>query len=197
MAKTTRAYGALMLLLCASSWVVPASAGPIVNIVSPGSVTLSNSFTVNITITGAVDLYAFQFDLGFDPSILQTTSVTEGSFLLSGGATFLVPGTIDNTAGAISNIADTLVGPVPGVNGDGDLINITLNAIGTGTSELTLANQIFLNSTLTDITDSITFTGSAVTVSSGTSVIPEPATITITLMALAVLGLAVVRRRKV
>jgi|SRR5208283_620377 len=179
-------YVALMLLLCV--WAIPASAGPIVTVASPGLVTLGNSFTVNITITGAVDLYAFQFDLGFDPTLLQATSATEGAFLPSGGATFFIPGTIDNTAGIISATADTLVGFVPGVNGNGDLVDIGFTTVGTGTSPLTLANEIFLDSNLNDITGTLTFTAGTVTV----SLVPEPATLT--LMGLSLLSLGASRR---
>lgn len=193
MTRANGVYGALMTLLCACAWVIPVSAGPIVSVISPGSEVIGNSFTVNITVTGAADLYAFQFDLGFDPTILQATSVTEGPLLPSGGATFLVPGTIDNVAGVISSVADTLVGPVSGVNGNGDLIDVNFDAVGIGMSALTLANEIFLDSTLTDVTDSVTFTGSTVTVSP--SVVPEPATLM--LLTLGIIGLGVIRRRKV
>jgi hypothetical protein len=193
MARAKSVYGALMTLLCACAWVIPVSAGPIVSVISPGSEIVGNSFTVSITITGAADLYAFQFDLGFDPTVLQATSVAEGAFLPSGGTTFLVPGTIDNVAGVISSVADTLVGPVSGVNGNGDLIDVNFDAVGTGTSALTLANEIFLDSTLTDVTDSVTFTGSAVTVSP--SIVPEPATLA--LVVLGIVSLEVIRRRKV
>jgi hypothetical protein len=194
MTRAKRVLGALMLMvLCASSWLMAARAGPIVSVVSPGSETLGNSFTVNITVTGAVDLYAFQFDLDFDPTILQATSVTEGAFLPSGGTTIFVPGTIDNTAGAVSSVADTLVGSIPGVNGNGDLVDIAFDAVGAGTSALTLANEIFLDSILTDITDTITFTESTVTVSTGTSV-PEPNTLA--LVVFAIVSLVMIRRRK-
>ena len=183
----------MLMLLCASPWARPASAGPIVSVISPASETLGNSFTANITITGAVDLYAFQFDLGFDPTILQATSVAEGALLPSGGTTFFVPGSIDNVAGVVSSVADTLVGPIPGVNGDGDLVDITFDAIGAGTSVLGLANAIFLDSTLTNITDGITFTGSTVTVSASPGV-PEPTTLT--LVAFGIVSLMAIRRYK-
>lgn len=190
MIGVTRIFGALPLL----AWAFTAHAGSVVNVISPSSEPLGSSFAVNITITGAVDLYAFQFDLGFDPTILQATSVAEGAFLPSGGATFFVAGTIDNTAGVISNTADTLVGPIPGVNGNGDLIEVDFDAVGIGTSALILANELFLDSRLTDVTDTITFTGGTVTVSTGTSV-PEPNTFVLVTTGIVALGL--MRRRKV
>jgi len=86
-----------------------------------------------------------------------------------------------------------LVGPIPGVNGDGDLVDITFDAIGAGTSVLGLANAIFLDSTLTNITDGITFTGSTVTVSASPGV-PEPTTLT--LVAFGIVSLMAIRRYK-
>src|ERR1022692_4762920 len=105
-------------------------------VISPGStdVSVNQVFTLPVDIAGVSDLYAFQFDLAFDPTILQLLSVSEGSFLPSAGSTFFIPGDIDNIGGdAISN-ADTLVGDIPGASGDGDLVDFTFQAINPGAS---------------------------------------------------------------
>ncbi|HEV3199328.1 MAG TPA: cohesin domain-containing protein, partial [Bryobacteraceae bacterium] len=64
---------------------------------APSSAAVGDIFTVNVNIAGITDLYGFQFDLSFDPAILAAASSTEGPFLPTGGATFFIPGTIDNT----------------------------------------------------------------------------------------------------
>ena len=106
--------------------------------------TSSSTFSLDIAVTGVSDLYAFQFDLGFDPTILAVTSETKGSFLPSGGATVFIPGTIDNVGGAVSNTADTLLTAIAGVSGSGTLAVIDFQVLGPGTSAINLFNAQLL-----------------------------------------------------
>jgi hypothetical protein len=115
------------------------------------NVGVGQSFSLNISIPNAADLYAFQFDLGFSPTILSATSISEGPFLPTGGATLFLPGTIDNNGGTISFNADTLLGPTSGVNGNGVLATVDFTALATGTSPINLFNVTLLDSNLTGI----------------------------------------------
>src|ERR1700733_5332824 len=54
---------------------------------TPVDASQGQTFTVDIDITNVTDLYAYQFDLEFDPSIVSAISVVEGQFLPSGGST--------------------------------------------------------------------------------------------------------------
>lgn len=164
---------ALFLGLVLNYGLVPATAVPTLSIV-PSSQTVppGQSFALDVTMTDVLDLYAFQFDLEFDPLILSATSVTEGPFLPTGGATAFIPGFIDNTMGNITFIADTLQTAIVGVNGSGTLATVNLQALTLGTSSITLANVILLDSNLGDITSN-TVDGS-VTVQA--TAIPEPST---------------------
>jgi hypothetical protein len=131
-------------------------------------VTAGQQFTVGIYVTGptinhngqtitspVTDLSAFQFDLAFNcsvsggnstscapgASILNALSMTEGPFLPNGGsnATFFEPGTINNANGTISMIGD--VG-LSGVTGSGYLVDITFQALLSGTTSIAiLANS--------------------------------------------------------
>jgi len=150
----------------------PLLAGPVVSAVSSGSATVSSgqTFTVPVSITDVSDLFAFQFDLAFDPTILQLQSISEGSFLNSAGSTIFAPGTIDNTAGTATTTADTLTGTGPGASGGGTLADLTFQAIAPGTSTLTLSGAILLDSNLNDIP----FTTSNGTVTVGAAAVPEP-----------------------
>jgi general secretion pathway protein D len=142
-------------------------------VISAGSTDTSvdQIFTLPVSIADASDLYAFQFDLAFDPSILQLLSISEGSFLPSAGSTIFIPGDIDNIGGnAISN-ADTLVGDIPGASGDGDLVDFTFQAIGPGATSLALSNGLLFDSNFNDIP--FTTADGSVTVSG--SPVPEPA----------------------
>lgn len=117
-------------------------------VISAGStdVLFDQIFTLPVSIADVSDLYAFQFDLSFDPTILQLLSISEGSFLPAAGSTIFIPGTIDNIGGTATGNADTLVGDIPGASGGGDLVDFTFEAINTGTSSVSLSNGILLDS---------------------------------------------------
>jgi len=112
------------------------------NVSSAASVPQGNNFTVDVNISGVTDLYDFQFDLSFDPTILQVTNIAEGAFLPGAGATFFLPGFIDNSSGTITFNADTLEAAIPGANGAGTLIEFSFDASSVGTSFLNLDNII-------------------------------------------------------
>jgi hypothetical protein len=135
--------------------------------------TAGNTMALNVDISAAPDLFSYQFDIDFNPSVLPATVVTEGSFLPSSGSTFFITGTIDNVAGTIVFTADTLIGPGPGVNRSGVLATIDFTAIGSGTSSVDLANLIFLDSTGAPI--NVSTTSSSVDVA-GAVATAEPST---------------------
>lgn len=143
---------------------------PIVHI-QPSTATVlpGDIFSLDVAISDVVDLFAFQFDLGFDPTILVANSISEGPFLSTGGPTFFIPGIIDNQAGSITFNAGTLLGPIPGVTGSGTLATVSFNALALGESPITLANLILLDSSLSTIPFS--------TEGGLVSVVPEPATL--------------------
>ena len=161
-----RAYSILSALTLFAPAVfadVMVSISPSIGFVAPASTVL-----LDVRVTGVPDLFAFQFDIEFDPAVLSAGSNTEGSFLPGGGATFFIPGSVDNIAGIISFTADTLTGFVPGVNGSGSLALIEFTAIASGASAVKLSNVVLLDSALNDIAAG-TANGS-VTVSA----VPEP-----------------------
>ncbi len=144
------------------------------NVSSAASVPQGNNFTVDVNISGVTDLYDFQFDLSFDPTILQVTNIAEGAFLPGSGATFFLPGFIDNSSGTITFNADTLEAAIPGANGAGTLIEFSFDASSVGTSFLNLDN-IILQDSQGNLISSSTTNGS-VTVTSVTVPTPEPGT---------------------
>jgi len=144
------------------------------NVSSAASVPQGNNFTVDVNISGVTDLYDFQFDLSFDPTILQVTNIAEGAFLPGSGATFFLPGFIDNSAGTITFNADTLEAAIPGANSAGTLIEFSFDASSVGTSFLNLDN-IILQDSQGNLISSSTTNGS-VTVTSVTVPTPEPGT---------------------
>ena len=120
---------------------------------------------VPVNISGVSDLYAFQFDLSYDPSIIHVTSLSEGAFLPAGGSTFFLPGSIDNALGTLSMTADSLAGAIPGLSGSGQLAVVRFAVLASGISPLTLSSITLLDSNLNDIPFSV---------SNGQVIVPEP-----------------------
>ena len=169
--------GASTSLLAGTIYIQPATT----------TVTVGQIFTLSVEISGAADLYGYQFDLGFNPTELKALSVTEGAFLPTGGPTIFLPGTIDNVGGSIASNADILNGAVSGVNGSGDLLDVSFQALATGSSGVQIFNLIALDSYGLGLTE--TTAGATVNVST-----PEPATSL--LLAAGVLGLFAFRKLK-
>lgn len=178
------------LLASVTIWIGSALAVPMITIQPPTlTATPGSSFSVFVDLSSASDLYAYQFDASFDPTILAALGVTEGPFLPSGGATFFVPGSIDNAAGSIAFSADTLVGPIPGVSGNGIVAAIEFQALALGSTAIDLSGVTLLDSSL--IADaSFTAVGGLVSVVSATGV-PEPSSIVI--VGIGIFGLATIR----
>ena len=154
----------------------PVLASPIVAINPSGTtVAVGTTFTVNVDITGAIDLYSFEFDLGFDQDALIANEIVEGSFLSNEGATFFIPGTINNGTGTISFTANSLLSAIPGANGNGTLATVSFTALAPSNSTLNLFNVVMLDSQLSGIANS-SATG-LVTVTGPPSAVPEPSTI--------------------
>jgi hypothetical protein len=155
----------LLLLL----FVFAGSAGATIIQISSNAQTAAVGQSVNITVDVAsvVDLYAYQFDLLFDPSVLQVKSLSEGSYLVSGGPTIFIPGTVDNGGGLVSATAAVLESAA-GVSGSGVLVMFDFTAIAAGSTNINLDNVVLLDSGLSGI---------AATISNGSvaiSAVPEP-----------------------
>jgi Cohesin domain/PEP-CTERM motif len=160
---------------------VPITVQPAATVIGPGQ-----TFSVDIVIGGVIDLFAFQFDLTFDPTIIAASSVTEGPFLPTGGPTSFFEGFIDNANGEITFTADTLLGAIPGVTGSGTLVTATFAALAPGISGITPSNVILLDSSLVTVPASVE--------DATVSVVPAPATVL--LLASGALAWGVFWRRK-
>jgi hypothetical protein len=158
-----------------------------------GSVSQGTLFAVDVSISNAVDLSAYQLDLIFNPAVVQATgAIVEGSFFQSGGG--FIPGTVDNTLGQIIFNADTLLGPGSGLSGGGTLIEFFFTASAPGTSLLTIQNEILLDSTGAQITDS-TQDGSVTVTGGGPVPTPESGSLLLLASALGTFGLFAISKR--
>jgi general secretion pathway protein D len=177
-----------LLILCGFALARRACADSL-SVTTPSTVSLGQTFSVTVDITSATNLYAYQFDLGYNPAILSLSTISEGSFLSGAGSTFFVGGSIDNTAGLASATADSLLTAISGAAGSGTLVTFDFNAIGTGSSALSLSSLILLDSNLANI-NGTTQDGS---VKVGKEGVPEPSSIVLLLIGVGFLALTLRR----
>ena len=98
-----------------------------------------DSFTLRLSAEKVTDLAGWQTDITFDPNALEAVEVSEGDFLKTEGVgTFFLRGTIDNTAGKITQISAARLSG--GVNGTGTLLSVTFTAKAVGETRVTLSN---------------------------------------------------------
>ena len=108
---------------------------------------LGDTFTLDIRAENVFDLAGWQFDVAFDPAILEAIDVSEGDFLKTdGGSTFFQSGRIDNTAGKITGL---IAGRIAdgGVSGSGSVLQVRFKAKAEGETGLTLQNFEFGSNT--------------------------------------------------
>jgi general secretion pathway protein D len=154
------------------------------------TVVSGQTFTLDVAIADANDVYAYQFDIGFDPTLVQATGVMAGPWLSTGGATLFLPGVIDNAAGTVAATAESLQSMVPGVSGAGTLARVSFVSVGAGTATVSPFSVLVLDSTLFGITVD------TATAEVMINPIPEPSTILPTACGMLVLALAVRRQSR-
>jgi hypothetical protein len=99
---------------------------------------IGNVFTANVSVSGVFNLYAYEFKLYYNSTVLNGTSVDEGPFLEESGQIpfFYHVAFTDhyNSTYGIIWIDSTLTGKVQGVDGDGVLATIRFNTTAIGNS---------------------------------------------------------------
>ena len=101
-----------------------------------------DTFTIDIGAEGIFDLAGWQFDIVFDPAILEAVSVSEGNFLKTSGTTFFQSGSIDNAAGKITGLGAARLS-AQGVTGTGTLLQVRFKAKSDGETKVVLQNFEF------------------------------------------------------
>ena len=102
-----------------------------------------DKFTLDIYAEDVTDLAEWQFDIAFDPALLEAIEVSKGDFLESeGGVTFFQKGTIDNQSGKITGLSEAELNGNT-VSGTGMLLSVTFSAKAGGETQLTLSNFRF------------------------------------------------------
>ncbi len=106
-----------------------------------------DTFTLDIYAEDATDLVEWQFDIAFDPLLLEAIEVSKGYFLESEDrVTFSQKGTIDNKSGIITGLSEAILNG-NSVSGTGMLLSVTFAVKAGGKTQLTLSNFRFGDST--------------------------------------------------
>ena len=107
---------------------------------SDSKIHVGDTFTLDLNAEDVIDLAGWQFDIAFDPAVLEAVEVNEGDFLKTdGGTTFFQEGTIDNTTGKITGLNATRFNE-DGTTGTGTLLSVTFLAKAEGETQLALNN---------------------------------------------------------
>ena len=114
---------------------------------SPTPIHTGDTFTLDILAENVFDMAGWQFDIAFDPAILEAIDVSEGDFLKTdGGTTFFHGGSIDNAAGKITGLNAARLS-TQGVTGTGVLVRMRFRAKSKGETELALQKFQFGSTT--------------------------------------------------
>ena len=107
---------------------------------SEAAIHVSDTFTLDISAEDVYDLAGWQFDIAYDPAMLEAIAVSEGDFLnLQGETTFFQKGRIDNATGKIAKLSSARLSE-DGVSGTGTLLSVTFRAKTAGQTQLRLEN---------------------------------------------------------
>ena len=84
-------------------------------------------FTVNVNITGGMNVTGYQLDVTFDPTALSYVSFANGDYLPTGA--FVVSGAVTDTSVNFGAIVPPVVGGLSTVDGDGTLATVTFTVV--------------------------------------------------------------------
>lgn len=135
----------LMLSISGVMLVVPEAAfgdqttvvavDPKITVKAPGE-----SFNVTITVTDVAELFAWEFNMTYSPSVLNITAVTEGPFLKQAGNTAYLEPSFNNETGWVAYGRSLLPFPETGASGTGILAYVTFKVETEGKTELRLVD---------------------------------------------------------
>ena len=98
---------------------------------------VGSTFTVNVNLTGAQNVYSVPVQLFYNPRVLQVLNVSNGTLLAQDGQTVALVNRDDSMAGILQLTASRPPGSA-GVSGDGAVFTITFQAKAPGQATLSV-----------------------------------------------------------
>src|SRR5512146_1871182 len=95
------------------------------------------TFAVNVSVTGAQNVYSIPAQINYDPKTLELVNVSAGPFLSKDGQAVALVNRNDPTIGTL-NVTATRPPGAGGVSGDGQVFTLTFMAKAAGQSNLTI-----------------------------------------------------------
>jgi hypothetical protein len=147
--KSLRTIISLLLLLftlSSASALVTVSPSPYNKSICP-----EDSFLVNITLSSVANVYGFQYELGYNSSVLEAVSVLNGTLLSNNGQynTFCLSPDL-STPGMIRNIVCTRIGNYSSSPSSG-LLSVIVFRLKNGITYPATGNFAFYNVKLVDV----------------------------------------------
>ena len=111
---------------------------------------VGSTFTVNVNLTGAQNVYSVPVQILYNPRVLQVLNVSNGTLLAQGGQTVALVNRDDSMAGILQLTASRPPGSA-GVSGDGAVFTITFQAKAPGQATLSINRAGVKNASLQNV----------------------------------------------
>ena len=123
----------------------PAAAARVVLSPEKVEVQTGGTFTLNLQVENAKDLFSAPVRLKFDPNVLSLDEAIRGGFLGADGQQILFTRNILNEAGEVSVNLSRMPGSV-GVSGSGSLVTFAFRVVGKGITVVSAPQLVFQDS---------------------------------------------------
>ena len=117
-------------------------------------VDVGDSIVFSVKIDEADDLYAYGFDINYDPSVFSFVSANEGDFLIWNGFNTAFNAGLENGEEGNLIVANArLLSPALGIDGSGELFELTFEVIGENQNknQITFGGKSYLADSIGDV----------------------------------------------
>ena len=111
---------------------------------------VGSTFTVNVNLTGAQNVYSVPVQILYNPRVLQVLNVSNGTLLAQDGQTVALVNRDDSMAGILQLTASRPPGTA-GISGDGTVFTITFQAKGPGQATLSVNRAGVKNASMQNV----------------------------------------------